>query len=195
MKTVFATAAGVALAASAAAGLTVSDYLFGARGYPESVARSVALAEIERERVSKLVAEEAGGVVIVLPVNEAWDSATLNALLSEEEGNWRYNVLLAAAAPVPRADAGSFAALAAYAARNGGIIDSAYGTSYFVRDNRVCLAEWAAGNYVEGDCANVVGSPVVLDDGAVYFIDRVILPGDIEDGIEALIARRRRRML
>lgn len=184
-------------AASSTSGVSAEslyDYLFTTRNYPSILSNSLKVAEKERDRISKLV-KEVKGLALFLPINDAWNQkpGALDALLREPEGNIRYDMVLASSAEVPMSYTTSWALLKQYADKNGGVIDSAYGTPYFIMDDgRFCLAEWSNGQYIEGECARVIGAPVRLSDTTLYQVTKVLLPSDLEESVKGLMTQRRR---
>lgn len=171
---------------------TLNDFLFTPGVAPSMLSKTISLAEKEKDRIQGLM-NEFSGAALFLPVDSAWSGKpkALTALLAEPEGNVRYDMLLASAAALPPTIGHTYEALKEYASEQGGVVDSAYGTSYFVNGERqLCLAEWAAGNYLEGDCANLIGDPILLSDATVFMVDRLLISSDLEDGLESLFARR-----
>lgn len=169
-----------AICSFAASGSSESlyDYLFTKSD--DLLSHSKSIAQKEKDRITTLL-KETDGLVLFLPTDRAWDMNrhVLKKIAGENESDLRYDLLLASSADIPITAATSFSELENHAAQSGGIIDSAYGTSYFVRDQHICIAEWHGGRYVEGQCAKIIGEPVRLSDAIIFVIDELLLPPDL----------------
>lgn len=172
-----------------AASETLYEYLFVSKQFPQTLSKTVRIAEKEMERIKVLV-KAVTGLAVFLPTDNAWNERPgyLEALINEKEGNARYDTLVAVAAEVPLQKSSTWEDLKKFADSNGGVIDSAYGVPYFVMENnQFCIANWVKGDYVPGECGSVVGVPIKLSDCVVYQIDTLIVPADLESAIENLV--------
>lgn len=170
-------------------GETLNDFLFKSKR-PASISMSVSIAALEADRIRSLTGQ-VNGVVLFLPDNASWSAQKVayDNLLREKEGNVRSDAVLAVSAEVPLAEAFSVDSLHSFAKANGGVIDSTYGTSYFIKgggSREICIAEWQKNEYVEGECASIVGNPIQLEDAVVYQVDKLLWTEALEEEIKGL---------
>lgn len=137
-------------------------------------------SKMDRNRLEGLAAEAAGGLVLVVPTNEAWlqHVELYEALMHDtpQSNKLRTDVMFAAGGEMD--SVGGFDALLAYAEQNDGVVDTAFGTPMKIEtDGRVCLAEYDTDwELVTSECATLRLPPLMFDDGALYFTDNIILP-------------------
>lgn len=164
------------------------DYLLG-DDVTEELAMTQALAtKMDRKSLEGLAEQATGGIVLVLPTDEAWKSFGLESydrLMADSSSaaKWRSDLLFSAGGEID--SVGGFDTLLAFAEENGGVVDTAYGTPMKIEpDGTACLAEYDQDwNLLPSECTRLRLPPVIFDDGALYLTNSIILPETLKNEI------------
>lgn len=166
------------------AGETLMDWLLSPELISPELTMTQALAnKMDKARLQGLAGQAVGGLVLVLPTNEAWLSNTelYEKLMdnSAQAEKLRNDLLFAAGGEIDKV--GGFEELLSFAAKNDGVVDTAFGTPMKIEDDgRVCLAEYDADwNLVTSDCAQLRLPPLIFEDGSLYLTDKIVLPESV----------------
>eukprot|EP01057_Protomagalhaensia_wolfi_P005806 Protomagalhaensia_wolfi_Nauph_80__5805@NODE_722_length_2067_cov_240_911243_g538_i0_p2_GENE_NODE_722_length_2067_cov_240_911243_g538_i0NODE_722_length_2067_cov_240_911243_g538_i0_p2_ORF_typecomplete_len165_score29_35GGDEF_2/PF17853_1/0_048_NODE_722_length_2067_cov_240_911243_g538_i014691963 len=130
------------------AGDSMIDWLLSPDLVSPDLTMTQALAHrMDRTRLEGLAAQATGGLVLVLPTNEAWlgNTELYERLMKPGAAGEKLRNDLLFAAGGEMDQVGGFDALLAFASRNDGVVDTAFGTPMKIEsDGRVCLAEYDA---------------------------------------------------
>eukprot|EP01054_Gregarina_sp_Poly1_P004124 Gregarina_sp_Poly_1__4123@NODE_225_length_11206_cov_83_083760_g199_i0_p7_GENE_NODE_225_length_11206_cov_83_083760_g199_i0NODE_225_length_11206_cov_83_083760_g199_i0_p7_ORF_typecomplete_len189_score30_43GGDEF_2/PF17853_1/0_18_NODE_225_length_11206_cov_83_083760_g199_i062646830 len=163
---------------------SMMEWLLSAELISPDLTMTQALAhKMDRGRLEGLIGQATGGLVLVLPTNEAWLQNTelyeklMEATPAAEK--LRNDLLFAAGGEMDKV--GGFDELLAFASQNDGVVDTAFGTPMKIEDDgKVCLAEYdAEWNLVTSDCAQLRLPPLMFTDGSLYLTDKIVLPGSV----------------
>lgn len=172
---------------------SLHDFLFSSNAVPPDLTDSVRLANKEKQHVLSVM-RETEGLALVLPSNAAWRANPgLYDAIYNGDTDIRQDILLSSAVDVPVTESSSWDRIKRRAQQNGGVIDTAYGTSYIVRDSAdgtrgmVCIAEWENGGYQARRCTELLLPPTILSDATVYRTDQLILPDDLQQALSGLL--------
>eukprot|EP01053_Blabericola_migrator_P004464 Blabericola_migrator_1__4463@NODE_2388_length_2843_cov_236_918588_g1495_i0_p2_GENE_NODE_2388_length_2843_cov_236_918588_g1495_i0NODE_2388_length_2843_cov_236_918588_g1495_i0_p2_ORF_typecomplete_len186_score62_27GGDEF_2/PF17853_1/0_1_NODE_2388_length_2843_cov_236_918588_g1495_i012271784 len=169
------------LAATLTKADSMIDWLLSADLVSPDLTMTQALAhKMDRAKLEGLAGQATGGLVLVLPTNEAWlQNLDLyeKLMASTSSGDKLRNDLLFSAGG-EMDSVGGFEELLAFADKNDGVVDTAFGTPMKIEaDGTVCLAEYDADwQLVTSDCAQLRLPPLMFEDGSLYLTDKIILP-------------------
>lgn len=148
---------------------------------PPEVSKTRLIAGMQdRLRLEGLADEVSGGLVMVVPTNKAWEEEPdlYKELLknTDEASKLRSDVMFAAGGEMDTV--GGWQALLSYAATNGGVVDTAFGTAMKIEpDGRACLAEYDdKWELATTECTVLRQPPYIFKDGCIFLTDHIIMP-------------------
>eukprot|EP01069_Polyplicarium_translucidae_P009103 Polyplicarium_translucidae@DN3290_c0_g1_i1.p2 len=142
---------------------------------------------IANEEDLESLARDMRGLTLFLPTNSAWGAKRGWAEALIDDGNLRYEMMLASGAEVETdlSNGDRWKQLREFAKLNWNLVDSGYGTSYLLQDSQLCIAEFQGSMYVAKECGEIVLPPIALDDSTIYMIDSIMLPEELQEALDA----------